>query len=318
MKITVVGPGRWGSFIAWYLDSIGHKVTLYGKRESEKMQEFNLRRKNDYVELPTSLELSTNLESLITADVIIISVNAQGLRRFFEEIEYLEIKDKIFVLCMKGIEISTGMRLSEIADECLDPSNKVAVWLGPGHPQEFVKGIPNCMVIDSKDEATKTLLVDEFGSNLIRFYYGTDLLGNEIGGAAKNVVGIAAGILDGLGLTTLKGALMTRAPREYSRLVEAMGGNILSVYGLCHLGDYEATVFSQYSNNRRFGENFAKGESFYKLAEGCHTVKALKQLGRQYDVDLPITNAIDDILYHHTDPKTTLEQLFTRSQKKEF
>ncbi len=318
MKITVVGPGRWGSFIAWYLDSIGHKVTLYGKRESEKMQEFNLRRKNDYVELPTSLELSTNLESLITADVIIISVNAQGLRRFFEEIEYLEIKDKIFVLCMKGIEISTGMRLSEIADECLDSSNKVAVWLGPGHPQEFVKGIPNCMVIDSKDEATKTLLVDEFGSNLIRFYYGTDLLGNEIGGAAKNVVGIAAGILDGLGLTTLKGALMTRAPREYSRLVEAMGGNVLSVYGLCHLGDYEATVFSQYSNNRRFGENFAKGESFYKLAEGCHTVKALKQLGRQYDVDLPITNAIDDILYHHTDPKTTLEQLFTRSQKKEF
>lgn len=318
MKITVVGPGRWGSFIAWYLDSIGHKVTLYGKRESEKMQEFNLRRKNDYVELPTSLELSTNLESLITADVIIISVNAQGLRRFFEEIEYLEIKDKIFVLCMKGIEISTGMRLSEIAGECLDPSNKVAVWLGPGHPQEFVKGIPNCMVIDSKDEATKTLLVDEFGSNLIRFYYGTDLLGNEIGGAAKNVVGIAAGILDGLGLTTLKGALMTRAPREYSRLVEAMGGNVLSVYGLCHLGDYEATVFSQYSNNRRFGENFAKGESFYKLAEGCHTVKALKQLGRQYDVDLPITNAIDDILYHHTDPKTTLEQLFTRSQKKEF
>lgn len=318
MKITVVGPGRWGSFIAWYLDSIGHKVTLYGKRESDKMQEFNLRRKNDYVELPLSLELSTNLESLLPAEVIIISVNAQGLRRFFEEIAPMEIKDKIFVLCMKGIEISTGKRLSEIAEECLDPSNKVAVWLGPGHPQEFVKGIPNCMVIDSNDDATKNLLVDEFGSNLIRFYYGTDLLGNEIGGAAKNVVGIAAGILDGLGLSTLKGALMTRAPREYSRLVEAMGGNVLSVYGLCHLGDYEATVFSQYSNNRRFGENFAKGESFYKLAEGCHTVKALKQLGREYDVDLPITNAIDDILYHHTDPKTTLDQLFTRSQKKEF
>lgn len=318
MKITVVGPGRWGSFIAWYLDSIGHRVTLYGRRESEKMQEFNLRRKNDYVELPLSLELSTNLNSLLEAKVIIISVNAQGLRRFFEEIESLEIKNKIFVLCMKGIEISTGKRLSEIAEECLDPSNKVAVWLGPGHPQEFVKGIPNCMVIDSNDEATKNLLVNEFGSNLIRFYYGTDLLGNEIGGAAKNVVGIAAGILDGLGLSTLKGALMSRAPREYSRLVEAMGGNVLSVYGLCHLGDYEATVFSQYSNNRRFGENFAKGESFYKLAEGCHTVKALKQLGRQYDVDLPITNAIDDILYHDTDPKTTLEQLFTRSQKKEF
>lgn len=318
MRITVAGPGRWGSFIAWYLDSIGHKVTLYGRRESEKMQEFNLRRKNDFVELPPSIELSTNIESLLSAEIIIISVNAQGLRRFLEDMSHLEIKNKIFVLCMKGLEISTGKRLSEITEECIAPENKIAVWLGPGHPQEFVNGIPNCMVIDSNDEATKTLLVNEFGSNLIRFYYGTDLLGNEIGAAAKNVVGIAAGVLDGLGLSSLKGALMTRAPREYSRLVSAMGGNPISVYGLCHLGDYEATVFSQYSNNRRFGENFAKGESFYKLAEGCHTVKALKQLGRKYDVDLPITNAVDDILYHMTDPETTLEQLFTRSQKREF
>lgn len=318
MKITVVGPGRWGSFIAWYLDSIGHKVTLYGRRESEKMQEFNLRRKNEFIELPTSIELSTNIESLLGSEAIIISVNSQGLRRFLEEISHLELKNRIFVLCMKGIEISTGKRLSEVAEEYIDKSNKTAVWLGPGHPQEFIKGIPNCMVIDSNDDDTKTLLVNEFGSNLIRFYYGTDLLGNEIGAAAKNVVGIAAGFLDGLGLSSLKGALMTRAPREYSRLVKAMGGNAISVYGLCHLGDYEATVFSQYSNNRRFGENFTKGESFYKLAEGCYTVKALKQLGRQYDVDLPITNAVDDILYHTTDPRTTLEQLFTRSQKREF
>lgn len=318
MRITVAGPGRWGSFIAWYLDSIGHTVTLYGRRESEKMQEFNLRRKNDFVVLPPSIELSTNIKSLLNAEIIIISVNAQGLRRFLEDISHLEIKNKIFVLCMKGLEISTGKRLSEIAEECIAPENKIAVWLGPGHPQEFVNGIPNCMVIDSNDEDTKALLVNEFRSNLIRFYYGTDLLGNEIGAAAKNVVGIAAGLLDGLGLSSLKGALMTRAPREYSRLVSAMGGNPISVYGLCHLGDYEATVFSQYSNNRRFGENFAKGESFYKLAEGCHTVKALKQLGRKYDVDLPITNAVDDILYHMTDPETTLEQLFTRSQKREF
>ena len=127
-----------------------------------------------------------------------------------------------------------------------------------------------------------------------------------------------AAMLDGANMPSLKGPLMARGAREIARLIHAMGGNELSAYGLCHLGDYEATVFSQYSNNRRFGENFAKGESFYKLAEGCHTVKALKQLGRQYDVDLPITNAIDDILYHDTDPKTTLEQLFTRSQKKEF
>jgi glycerol-3-phosphate dehydrogenase (NAD(P)+) len=115
------------------------------------------------------------------------------------------------------------------------------------------------MVIDSKDEKTKHELVEAFSSDLIRFYYGTDLIGNEVGAAAKNVIGIAAGMLDGLGLTTLKGALMSRGTREVARLISAMGGNELSAYGLCHLGDYEATVFSEHSQNRRFGEMFIKG-----------------------------------------------------------
>ena len=119
---------------------------------------------------------------------------------------------------MKGLEIGTGERLSEIARENLDPSNKVAVWIGPGHVQEFYRGIPNCMVIDSEDEETKRYLVDSFSSDLIRFYYGQDLVGNEVGAAAKNVIGIAAGMLDGLGLSSLKGALMSRGTREVARL----------------------------------------------------------------------------------------------------
>ncbi len=318
MKITVIGCGRWGSLITWYLDSIGHDVTLYGRETSKHMQRFMKERKNDLLEFPTSIKLETDLACVKDADVIVISVNSQGLQDLMDELKAYELMDKIFVLCMKGIEISTGRRLSQIANDNLDFSNNVAVWLGPGHVQEFYHGIPNCMVIDSNDSKTKELLVNEFSSDLIRFYYGQDLIGNEIGAAAKNVIGIAAGMLDGLDLSTLKGALMSRGTREVARLIKAMGGNELSAYGLCHLGDYEATVFSKFSHNRKFGEAFIRKEPFDALAEGYYTVKAMLNLGKNYGVDLPICTAVYDILYREKDAKEVLNGLFTRSLKNEF
>ena len=218
---------------------------------------------------------------------------------------------------MKGLEIGTGKRLSEIVAEEL-PGNDIAVWLGPGHVQEFLSGIPNCMVIDSASDAVKERLVSSFSSDLIRFYYGGDLLGNEIGAAAKNVVGIAAGVLDGMNLSSLKGALMSRGTREIARLIAAMGGNELSAYGLCHLGDYEATVFSKFSHNRTFGEKLAKGEKFDHLAEGVYTVKALMDLSSQYGVDLPIASAVHAVLYENKPISECLDKLFMRSIKKEF
>ncbi|MHB8130799.1 MAG: NAD(P)H-dependent glycerol-3-phosphate dehydrogenase [Mobilitalea sp.] len=318
MKITVIGCGRWGSLITWYLDSIHHEVTLYGRKNSKLMQRFIQERKNDLISLPDSILLSTDLECVKAAEIIVISVNSQGLQNLMDELKPLELTDKIVVLCMKGIEITTGRRLSQIANDNLDFSNDVAVWLGPGHVQEFYKGIPNCMVIDSNNEKIKQLLVDEFSSELIRFYYGQDLVGNEIGGAAKNVIGIAAGMLDGYHLSTLKGALMSRGTREIARLIKAMGGNELSAYGLCHLGDYEATVFSEFSHNRKFGEMFVKGETFEELAEGYYTVKAMLNIGKNYGVELPICSAVYNILYKKADAKAALDDLFTRSLKNEF
>ena len=217
MKITVIGCGRWGTFIAWYLDKIGHSVSLYGRKSSAHMQKLIETRTNGLVELPETLHLTNSLDAVKDSDVIVISVNSQGLRGLMRELQPFELKNKIFVLCMKGVEIETGMRLSQVcAAEC-DSSNAVAVWVGPGHVQEFAAGVPNCMVIDSDSEDAKKTLVESFGSDLIRFYYGQDLIGNEIGAAAKNVVGIAAGMLDGLGLSTLKGALMARGTREIAR-----------------------------------------------------------------------------------------------------
>ncbi len=318
MNITVIGCGRWGSFIAWYLDKINHKVTLYGRENSIHMNRFIVERKNEFIELTDTLQLSTKIELITKSDIIVISINSQGLQALMEEIKNLDLRDKTIVLCMKGIEISTGRRLSQIVKENLDASNSVAVWLGPGHVQEFYRGIPNCMVIDSENALVKEKLVNEFSSELIRFYYGQDLIGNEIGAAAKNVIGIAAGMLDGLKLSTLKGALMSRGTREIARLITAMGGNELSAYGLCHLGDYEATVFSEFSHNRKYGEMFVQGVKYEKLAEGYYTVKALLKLGEIYGVELPICNAVYDILYNNKNSKEVLNDLFTRSLKKEF
>ncbi len=318
MKVTVIGCGRWGSLITWYLDKIGHQVSLCGRASSAHMQRFLSERRNDLLELPESISLHTDYACAQDADVIVISVPSQALQGLMDELKSLGLKNKIFVLCMKGIEISTGRRLSQVARENADSSCAVAVWLGPGHVQEFYAGIPNCMVIDSEDETAKDLLVREFSSSLIRFYYGEDLIGNEIGAAAKNVIGIAAGVLDGLGLATLKGALMSRGTREIARLIEAMGGNPFSAYGLCHLGDYEATVFSKFSHNRRFGEMLVKGEKFDKLAEGYYTVDALMRLGRKHGVELPICEAVYQALYENADPKETIEGLFRRTLKTEF
>ena len=225
---------------------------------------------------------------MTSAELIVISISSQGLRGFMQRVMQYPVSDKIFVLCMKGIETGTGKRLSEILVESGISPDKIAVWVGPGHIQSFVQGVPNCMVIDSDNEALKISLVERFKSDLIRFYYGNDLLGTEIGAAAKNVMGIAAGVLDVI-CVPLKGPLMSRGAREVARLIKAMGGNELSAYGLAHLGDYETTLFSSYSHNRMYGEMLAKGQRFEKLAEGVATSKAMKLLGDKYGVELPIT-----------------------------
>ena len=318
MTISVLGCGRWGSFIGWYLDKIGNRVTFYGQSGSASYNELVTTRTNGVLSYRDEISFTQSLEDALKSEVIVISIPSQSLRSLMGEISLYSPKNKIFILCMKGLEIGTGKRLSEVAEEFLSEDNKVAVWIGPGHPQEFAKGVPNCMVIDCKDKATTVLLADRFSSPLIRFYYGTDLIGNEIGAALKNVIGIGAGFLDGLGTPSLKGALISRATSEVSRFIGAMGGNPISAYGLCHLGDYEATVFSKYSQNRAFGEAFIKGEKYSSLAEGYYTADAVHRIALEKSLDLPITSAIYFILYENADITTTLEGLFSRAKKSEF
>lgn len=317
-KVTVIGCGRWGTFIAWYLKEIGHQVSLYGRKTSARMQQLLSTKENEYLQIGDGLQLVTELDGLQDAEYIVISIPAQNLQTLVEELAAQNLENKTFILCMKGIEITTGRRLSQIVSDGLSGSNHVAVWLGPGHVEEFYRGVPNCMVIDSNKELVKDMLIRDFSSDLIRFYYGTDLIGNEIGAAAKNVIGIAAGMLDGLDLSSLKGALMSRGTNEIARLIVAMGGKPSTVYGLCHLGDYEATLFSEHSHNLTFGKAWVLKKEYGKLAEGYYTVKALCNLGKGYGVELPICEAVYQILYENADPQKSLEKLFSRSLRNEF
>ncbi len=320
MNISVLGCGRWGSCIAWYLDKIGNSVYSWGLTDAADFQQLKNEHKIEYLSYSPEMTVTDDLKAAIEhGDIIIISISSQNLRNFLQRVNKYPLDGKIFVLCMKGIEQTSGKRLTEVFEEYIDTDKTpVAVWVGPGHPQDYVKGIPNCMVIDSKNETVKKNLVDLFNSELIRFYIGNDLIGTEVGAASKNVVGLAAGMLDGLGYTSLKGALMARGTREISRLIGAMGGNEMSAYGLCHLGDYEATLFSRWSHNRMYGEMFVKGESFEKLAEGVYTTDALLKLGKQYGVELPIASAVKEVLSRNRSPKDILAGLFLRSIKSEF
>ena len=320
MKFTLLGCGRWGSFIAWYLDKNGNKVTVWGRKGFPEIENLLKTRTNEYVTLPETIDLTTDLQKAIDAsEYIIISISSQAVRELMQSVKQISgYQDKKFILCMKGLEETSGDRLSTILIEEGVSRNNIAVWVGPGHIQSFVNGIPSVMIIDSYNSELSLFLANYLRSNLIRFYQGQDIVGSEIGAASKNVMGIAAGLLDGMGYSSLKGALMARGAREISRLIKACGGNELSAYGLCHLGDYEATLFSKYSHNRMWGEAFAKGEKFDKLAEGVATSSALLSLASHVGVELPITKSVFDVIHGNITKEDAIKILLTRENIKEF
>ncbi len=319
MNVSILGCGRWGSFLAWYSCKLGHNTVIWGRENSENLKQLKKERKNEFLSLQNDVIVTDSLEDAVNhADYIIVSISSQSLRELSQQINLFDLSNKTIILAMKGIEKGTGLRLSQVITDEIKQDIQLAVWVGPGHVQAYLNSVPNCMLISSQNiELTKDI-IDNFNSELIRLYIGEDLIGIEIGAAAKNVIGIAAGMLDGMNYTSLKGALMARGSREVSRLVQAMGGNEITVYGLSHIGDYEATLFSQYSNNRSFGENFIKHNKFDKLAEGVSTVESILFLADKFDIDMPISRAIYSIVIEKKEPTAVLKELFFRAVASEF
>ena len=319
-KISLIGCGRWGTFLGWYAGNYCGfaQVDMYDIPTSPNFIELLNTRKNPYLTLSDNMVLHDKIEDVLQNDIIIVSIGCQHFRELCKQLNTFNLKGKTFLLAMKGLETPSAETMFSIMREEVKQDIHVAILAGPGHVQDYMKGVPSCAVIDSDEEETKDKLIKALQSDLIRFYYGSDLIGNQVGAALKNVIGLAAGILDGLEWYGLKGALMARAPIEVGRLIAYFGGNPRTAYGLAHLGDYEATLFSQHSHNRMFGEKFARGEDFGKLAEGVPTLQAVKFIADRENIDMPICQALYKAIYEKADIKETIKAMFGRDLKQEF
>lgn len=319
-EISVIGSGRWGTFLAWYAANCCgmERVKIYSRPTSPDFIELKETRKNAYLSLSDNMFLYEKVSEVLDNDFIIISIGSQHLRSLAKELNGYNVAGKTFLLAMKGLEEPNATLLSTVMREEIKQPIHIATLGGPGHVQDYMKKVPSCAVIDSDEEEVKNRVIKMLQSDLIRFYYGADFIGNQIGAALKNVIGIAAGILDGLEWYGLKGALMARAPVEVGRFIKHFGGNPMTAYGLSHLGDYEATLFSKHSHNRMFGEMFAKGEGFGKLAEGYYTLKAVKNIADRENINMPICQALYKAVYEGVDVKQTIHSMFDRDLKHEF
>jgi glycerol-3-phosphate dehydrogenase (NAD(P)+) len=262
--------------------------------------------------------LTEELSEALDSEIVIISILTQEANSLLKQISECGIGQQKFVFCMKGVEALTGKTLTQLAIDNGFAKENLALWVGPGHVQNFLDEISNCMLISAYDENLSVLLSEEFRTDLIRFYLSNDVLGVEIGSATKNIIGIMSGILDGLGWSSLKGALMTRATNEVSKLIKALGGDEKTVYGLSHLGDYEATLFSPFSHNRMFGEMLARGEKSEKSAEGVGNTKGISNLARQFNIEMPLTFALERILFENANIEDEIKALFNRPIRYEF
>lgn len=318
-QLSVIGCGRWGTFLGWYAANYCvDSVKLYDLPASPNFIELKETRKNAYLSLSDNMILTPEIGEVLENKFIIISIGCQHLSSLARQLNRFDLTGKYFLLAMKGLEEPSARILVDVFKSEINQDIHIACLGGPGHVQDYMKKVPSCAVIDSYEEETKKAWIELLQSDLIRFYYGNDVIGNQIGAALKNVIGIAAGILDGLEWYGLKGALMARAPVEVGRLIKHFGGDPFTAYGLAHLGDYEATLFSKHSHNRMYGEMFAKGERFGKLAEGVATLKAVKSISDREGIDMPICQALFKVIYEDADIKATIKGLFERDLKKEF
>ena len=309
MKITVIGPGRWGSTLAWVHNNYGNQVTLWGREEDIK--DIKKSRKNDFLELSSEINITSDLDEALKNDYIFIAISAQYYRDFCSKLKEYNLENKVLILAMKGIEVKTRKTLSQVTHEILGKVD-VAVLLGPGHPQGIAKNVPTVFSL----ACSNSFILDELSkvchTDLVAIEKDEDLIGVEIGGALKNVIGIAAGILDGLNKTTLKDILIVKGPREVGNLIQAMGGKKETAYGLSHLGDYGATVFSEFSRNRAAGEKWVKEKKLDEGAEGVPTAKAIHPIKEKYDLKMPICEMVYDILYEGMDPNELVKVLISK------
>lgn len=327
-KISVLGAGSWGTALAVLLYNNGHEVTLWSaladevemlceKREHES--------KLPGVHLPDNMEITTDLEkSLLDPDVAVLAVPSPFTRSTAHQMSSFTRKGQIIVNVAKGVEENTLMTLSEIISEEI-PQADVCVLSGPSHAEEVGKGIPTTCVVSAEKRETAEFLQGIFMSPVFRVYTTPDILGVELGGALKNVIALAAGTADGLGYgDNTKAALITRGIAEIARLGTKMGAKIETFYGLSGMGDLIVTCASVHSRNRKAGYLMGKGYTMKKamdevkmVVEGVYSAKAAKSLAEKYQVEMPIIEEVNKVLFEDKPAAEAVQDLMLRDKKVE-
>lgn len=330
-SITLFGAGSWGTALAVHLASAGRDVTLWARRE-EAVERMRASRHNPTylsdVEIPSSVRVTSDLEEATSASSLwAVAVPSQNLRSVATRIASRTRSGVTVVSLAKGIENDTLQRMSEVLDDELDEvsEEQIGVVYGPSHAEEVAEGQPTTLVAAASTESRAEQVQDAFMTRRLRLYVNTDVVGVEIGGSAKNVLAIAAGIGDGVGYgDNAKAALVTRGLAEIRRLGIAMGAQSQTFSGLSGIGDLIVTCMSTHSRNRYVGEQIGKGMTLDEIvaemdmvAEGVRTTQSVWDLSRQYEIEMPITEAVHRVLFDDHRPEDMVDELMTRSAKRE-
>ncbi|POX39838.1 glycerol-3-phosphate dehydrogenase [Streptomyces sp. Ru73] len=329
-RCAVYGTGSWGTAFAMVLADAGCEVTLWGRR-AELAEAINTTRTNpDYlpgVELPQTVRATTDpAEAAAGAEFTVLAVPSQTLRGNLAEWAPLLPADTVLVSLMKGIELGTAKRMSEVIEEVAKvPAERVAVLTGPNLAKEIAARQPAAAVVACADEAVATRLQAACHTPYFRPYTNTDVVGAELGGAVKNVIGLAVGIAGGMGLgDNAKASLITRGLAETTRLGLALGADPATFAGLAGMGDLVATCSSPLSRNNTFGHNLGRGMSLEETiavtkqtAEGVKSCESVLDLARRHGVEMPITETVVNIVHDAKPPLVALKELMSRSAKSE-
>ena len=329
MKIAVIGSGSWGTALALKGIEAGHQVTMYCRTE-EKANYLREYRINPYlpeVVLPSSLEFEHSYETtLADAEVVLLVTPSSYVRSTLQELKKYLQPSMIIVGCSKGLEKDSEKRLSLVIEEVVQGLVKAtAILSGPNHAEEVGRNLPAATVVASQHEEAICTLQKALGGPTFRVYGNTDVIGVELGGATKNIIALAAGIAHGMHLgDNLLAALLTRGLHEMTKFGVAMGAKAETYAGLSGMGDLIATCMSPHSRNRRAGQKLADGEMMEDIinnsqmvVEGFFAVRIIYDLAKAKGIDMPITNALYEVLYHKVPPAEVLMQLMMRDVKQE-
>ena len=327
-NIAIIGSGSWGVALAMHLASLKNKVKIWSFSE-EEARLINEEKKCKFlpeITIPEGIECKTNFKDVIEGAEMIIHVTPSKFTRNIvkQYKEYVDCEKQPIVICSKGIEKDTAMTLDEVVKEEI-PNARIAALSGPSHAEEVSKAAPTLLVAASKDRELQKQVQDLFMNEKMRVYTSDDIKGVEIGGALKNIIAFCAGVAAGLNYgDNAFAALLTRGLAEIRRLGIKMGGESETLYGLSGLGDLIVTCSSEHSRNRKAGKLIGQGKTLEETKkevgmtiESVDNIEIAKILSERYNISMPITNAVYDILYNNLSPAEAVTILMTRDKKME-